>query len=155
MFQTGPITGQPQWCTTKQEHLELVVPLTQVPEAIADTDYQEELLEWIGLILIGSPRLSSNDKIDPYICRYQLPHAFISDEQRTGNIQRLTHLRWRGLLSNAFVSRILWIVKEQQGREWFLVNGISFEGMTYTIMFGRNAEVLVWEMDAGSRSNGS
>lgn len=32
-----------------------------------------ELHEWISLLVLGSPRISKNDIIDPFLCRYAVP----------------------------------------------------------------------------------
>jgi ribonuclease P/MRP protein subunit RPP40 len=134
--------------TSKQEYLDIVVPLTQSHNALADMDYQEELLEWLGLVLIGSPRISKGDKVDPYLCRYELPQSFLSENRTVSPLPEVVvHLRWRGLLPSAFVLKILWTVKEGQAGSWFALNGVSFEGNAYTILFGKEAEVLVWELD--------
>ena len=45
------------------------------------------------------PRLSANDRVDPFVALYDPPSP-----SRIGNV---THLRWRGLLSPSFVQRVL------------------------------------------------
>ncbi|EME87593.1 uncharacterized protein MYCFIDRAFT_99560, partial [Pseudocercospora fijiensis CIRAD86] len=73
------------------------------PEEVKEEDYVEaaELLEWIGLAMMGSPRIEKGDDVDPYLCRYQVPTAF--GETTT---QDLVRLRWRGPIYPAFAQRL-------------------------------------------------
>ncbi|KIM90388.1 hypothetical protein PILCRDRAFT_60188 [Piloderma croceum F 1598] len=57
------------------------------------------LFEWVGMACLGAQRLEVNDRVDPYVGVYSPPNP-----SRTGTI---THLRWRGLLSPAFVQLIV------------------------------------------------
>ncbi|KAH6915830.1 ribonuclease P 40kDa subunit-domain-containing protein [Coprinopsis sp. MPI-PUGE-AT-0042] len=63
------------------------------------------LFEWAGLAALGSPRISANDRTDAYVAVYEPP--------RPSAIAGITHLRWRGLLSPAFVQSIV-----QQVSSW-------------------------------------
>jgi len=147
----GPITqvnsGLNRCIASKQAHFDSMVPILQSYDAVADMDYQEELLEWLGLVLIGSPRILSRDKVDPYLCRYQVPQAIIPGQESVASTQSFVHLQWRGLLTSIFVMKVLWAVKEHQGNGWFALNGISFEGNSYTTVFGRDGDILLWELD--------
>ncbi|KAF8920534.1 ribonuclease P 40kDa subunit-domain-containing protein [Mucidula mucida] len=67
-----------------------------------DEDWEEEinsLFEWVGLVGIGSQRLSVTDSIDPSICLYEPPPSC-----RPCNV---TRLRWKGFLGPAFVQTII------------------------------------------------
>ncbi|KAI5831596.1 hypothetical protein K523DRAFT_300063 [Schizophyllum commune Tattone D] len=88
------------------------VPIAQLspfPGEKTDDDEEEDwhhrmnnLFEWVGLAALSSPRLSIHDRSDPYIAIYEPPEASL-----VGNA---THLRWRGLLSPAFLKSILDVV---------------------------------------------
>ena len=59
----------------------------------------EEVLEWIALVALGSPRVKAGDTADPYICRYEIPGKDIAAEG--GHLWRggdLTRLQWTGFL---------------------------------------------------------
>ncbi|KAI4524718.1 hypothetical protein K525DRAFT_193335 [Schizophyllum commune Loenen D] len=96
---------------TKEVH-NCHVPIAQLspfPGEKTDDDGREDwhhrmnnLFEWVGLAALSSPRLSIHDRSDPYIAIYEPPEASL-----VGNA---THLRWRGLLSPAFLKSILDVV---------------------------------------------
>ncbi|KAF5361819.1 hypothetical protein D9756_002399 [Leucocoprinus leucothites] len=65
-------------------------------------DWQHDvsaLFEWVGMTGLHAQRLQANDRVDPYVAIYEPPTA-----SRVGNV---THLRWRGLLSPAFVQSVI------------------------------------------------
>ncbi|KAL4245866.1 Ribonuclease P protein subunit Rpp40 [Abortiporus biennis] len=65
-------------------------------------DWEEEcseLFEWVGMACLGSDRLRTNDKPDPYLAVYDP-----SLHMRAG---RLTHIKWTGLLSSTFTKQVL------------------------------------------------
>ncbi|KAI0675796.1 ribonuclease P 40kDa subunit-domain-containing protein [Trametes maxima] len=57
------------------------------------------LFEWIGMAGLGSPRISANDRCDPYIAVYAPPEP--------SYIGNLTCMRWSGLIPSAFVQEII------------------------------------------------
>ncbi|KAI0675792.1 ribonuclease P 40kDa subunit-domain-containing protein [Trametes maxima] len=57
------------------------------------------LFEWIGLASLGSPRISANDRCDPYIAVYAPPEP--------SYIGNLTCLRWSGLIPSCFIQEII------------------------------------------------
>ncbi|KAI0349558.1 hypothetical protein OH77DRAFT_1490615 [Trametes cingulata] len=65
-------------------------------------DWEERvssLFEWIGMACLGSPRVSANDRCDPYIAVYTPP-----EPSRVGDI---TTIRWCGLIPSNFIRTIL------------------------------------------------
>lgn len=54
-----------------------------------------DLFEWVGMACLGAQRLEANDRVDPYVSVYSPPSP--------SQVGTITHLRWRGLLSPAFV----------------------------------------------------
>ncbi|OSD04826.1 hypothetical protein PYCCODRAFT_1407031 [Trametes coccinea BRFM310] len=61
-------------------------------------DTVSSLFEWVGLAALGSPRLSVNDRCDPYIAVYDAP-----DGSRIGDV---TTLRWHGYLTSNLIENI-------------------------------------------------
>ncbi|KAE8452386.1 hypothetical protein EG329_001086 [Mollisiaceae sp. DMI_Dod_QoI] len=64
-------------------------------------DYAVELHEWLSLLLLDSPRILADDKIDPYLSRY-VPPGDPSDRCK------MVKVRWRGFIS-ALWARDAWI----------------------------------------------
>ena len=63
-------------------------------------EFQEtamDLLEWLDLISLESPRVYSNDTVDPYLCRYSVPE---SEAQDPTTIVKVT---WKGLVPAIWV----------------------------------------------------
>lgn len=63
-------------------------------------DWALETYEWLSLIAIESPRVCSEDTIDPFLSRYQVP------DYDSGKISRLVTLTWTGLIPNCWVRRL-------------------------------------------------
>ncbi|KAI9794692.1 MAG: hypothetical protein M1833_007408 [Piccolia ochrophora] len=65
-------------------------------------DYAVDFIEWLGMVSLDSPRISSSDDIDPYLSRYEVPGG----ESRTG--KALVRVVWRGLLASGWINK-LWL----------------------------------------------
>jgi ribonuclease P/MRP protein subunit RPP40 len=105
--------------------------------------YQEQLLEWIGLILIDSLRIQRDDQIDPYLCRYELPEAF--EATISTKVENLTHLRWHGLVPSRFLREVLQILEPGLNNEWFVIGSKGFEGKT-CFALAKGQDVLYWNL---------
>lgn len=125
---------------------DVIVPVdVDNKERISDPIYEEELLEWIGLATIDSPRIARKDDIDRFLCRYDLPEAFSQEHQAAAIPQNLVHLSWHGFASAKFV-RDIWLVAKVAGaRHWFAMSASTFEDETYSILCLGDREVLLWE----------
>ncbi len=55
-------------------------------------DYATETYEWLSLILLDSPRINPEDRIDPFLSRYVAPGNTITSCS-------LVKITWRGFLS--------------------------------------------------------
>lgn len=128
------------------------------------------LLEYLHMISLDSPRLQSNDNIDPYLSRYEIPDL--------GNVlvpRNMIRLRWIGFIPPAFACDVFLSVRslifksktkvsgskdvtmdeesmwEDQEREarWFGLSAPAFGGnASWTIMqFGRK-DTLLWETES-------
>lgn len=114
-------------------------------ERITDPVYEEELLEWIGLATMESPRINRKDDIDRFLCRYNLPEAFSEEDRADAIPQNLVHLRWHGFASAKFVRDIFLLVKAVAAKEWFAMSASTFEDESYTIFCPGDRDVLLWE----------
>jgi ribonuclease P/MRP protein subunit RPP40 len=119
------------------------VPLAPPEDAFKDALYQEQLLEWIGLALINSPRILEADNVDPYLCRYEFPDAY-SEGNSPKSVHDIVHVQWRGLVAPNFASAILSEVY-QPGQEWMAYSLSSFEGALHTSFVVGDRESLRWE----------
>ncbi|KAJ3529296.1 hypothetical protein NMY22_g9053 [Coprinellus aureogranulatus] len=57
------------------------------------------VLEWVGMAILGAPRLQENDRVNPFVAVYEPPSP-----SRIGDV---THLSWKGFLSPTFVQSII------------------------------------------------
>jgi ribonuclease P/MRP protein subunit RPP40 len=71
----------------------------QMPEAEMQ-DRCGALSEWIAMVQLGSPRISTGDSVDPYLSRYSVPEF---DQNDTVD---LVSLKWRGLISSAWTMQL-------------------------------------------------
>ncbi|PGH01722.1 ribonuclease P/MRP protein subunit RPP40 [Blastomyces parvus] len=60
----------------------------------------DEIQEWLGLVVLDSPRVHVNDTIDPYLSRYAPPNQ---DECQPVELVRIS---WKGLLSSAWITQL-------------------------------------------------
>jgi ribonuclease P/MRP protein subunit RPP40 len=71
-------------------------------------DVQEslyELLEYVDLLQLGSPRVQSTDQVDPFISRYSVPETSSDGEVETQNVRVL---KWEGLISVQWMLTLLY-----------------------------------------------
>jgi ribonuclease P/MRP protein subunit RPP40 len=84
-------------------------------------EFSVEIHEWLALVLLQSPRISKDDKIDPLLSHYSTPTGSIM----TTNLVKVT---WQGFISpmwahKTFVQFLLTVPQDR----WFayVVNGFS------------------------------
>lgn len=151
---------QPIRCTSAPqttEHPDVAVPpLTRPPGPIADRGNEElpgfasEIYEWLSLLRLQSPRVSSADSVDPYLSRYQPPGE---PGQRTAS--RLCTVVWEGLLPPCFARNVLVeAILALPSKSWFSM-AVSdfpkgFSGDTAESTFlrppGCPSEYLLWDI---------
>lgn len=64
-----------------------------------------DLLEYIDLLQLGSPRVQSTDQVDPFISRYSVPE---SSSERELETQKVRVLRWEGLIHAQWMLALLY-----------------------------------------------
>lgn len=124
----------------------VVLPVVDSTDAFSDRDYQEELLEWLGLMLIESPRVQEGDKVEKYLCRYQLPELFNAEGPNSREAEDVVHVQLLGCILSRTVTELFLNLKENQKNGWFAVNGKAFEGGSYSILCPKERNILVWEL---------
>ena len=68
--------------------------------SMAEQEDAIDILEWLGLVSLQSPRIQSHDKIDPYLSRYSVPEA--DSAQRAS----IVTVKWNGFLPGNWVRRL-------------------------------------------------
>lgn len=58
------------------------------------------LAEWLAMVQLNSPRVSAEDKVDPYLSRYAVPD--FENSSTTG----LISLKWSGLVSPSWTMQL-------------------------------------------------
>jgi ribonuclease P/MRP protein subunit RPP40 len=124
----------------------IVVPINNSTEAISDAIYEEQLLEWIGMVTLGSPRVRPNS-IDRYLCRYDLPEAFDMENSIPPKPQSLVRLRWHGFAPANFVLRTWLVPKAALGEHWFAMHATAFGEASYAILCAKRRDVLLWQCE--------
>ena len=64
------------------------------------SEEQLEIVEWLGLVVLDSPRLMPGDAINPYLCQYQIP----GDDQ--AKIDKVVKVTWKGLIPAEWIKEL-------------------------------------------------
>lgn len=86
------------------------------------SDTSEDILEWLSLITLQSPRLNSTDDIDSYLSRYAIPTSASS------NAITVTTLRWHGFIPASWICRIVGLCTsmfQADGQAWYAVTAVA------------------------------
>jgi ribonuclease P/MRP protein subunit RPP40 len=150
----GPIAGLhpqvEQLKSTISRLSDIVPPFVREEEAAHDPLYEEQLLEWIGLVTLGSTRIGQIDTIDSYLCRYALPEAFEPDDKSVPQAQNLVQLRWHGFASALFVRHIWLILRTaiaENADQWFALSANALDNTSFTVLCHDGESLMLWECD--------
>ncbi|KAM5381777.1 hypothetical protein ACJZ2D_002997 [Fusarium nematophilum] len=107
--------------------LSVVLPNLDVdPEVLADIDREglgdaaTDCYEWLSLVRLGSPRVESQDSIDPYLSRYQVPGD-------ANNTTRICKISWQGFFSAQWLRELLLsILVTCPSGMWFSLSATCF-----------------------------
>nr|OQO17727.1 hypothetical protein B0A51_12881 [Rachicladosporium sp. CCFEE 5018]OQO27606.1 hypothetical protein B0A51_03595 [Rachicladosporium sp. CCFEE 5018] len=142
---TGPIaTHSPVVREVKPTIMPLIgVRAPAFPDTINEGDDEQaaELLEWLALTVMGSPRVLVTDRVDPYLCRYSSPVLTVEGSQ---TIEDLTHFHWHGFIPSQISTKILLAALKVSGDGWMAMSGSAFDGSSYTILSHKNF-VTTWK----------
>lgn len=132
-------------------------------EALYDQDASLEMLEYLHLISLGSPRINASDIIDPALSRYEVP-----DLGAGWATKDMVCVRWKGLLTPAFVRDVFLGVrgavfksrgrvngdvemdlgKEEEEMKWFAMSARSFGGKkSWSVVQFEQRESVTWECE--------
>lgn len=130
------------------------------PGGLYDQENALALHEYIHLLSLGSPRLSSLDEIDPHLSRYEVPRFDIDSAVGPRDLVKLS---WRGFVSPQFVRKLFLVVRQEvirleksnadghiKGAEssWIAWNATAFgDRKGWTVMQCSARDTLVWECE--------
>lgn len=131
-------------------------PFKLPPDLLSDTenlpDTVSEIYEWLSLIRLQSPRLSSTDSIDPYLSRYRTPGW---PEEQT--VARVCTVTLEGLFSPSFARRLLVdLLIHLPAQAWFSLTvacfSVGFQGDAAECTILRppkaSGEYLLWDIES-------
>lgn len=135
-------------------------------ESLHGQEEAVELLEWMNLVGLDSPRVREKDDIDSYLCRYNMP------DLGSGTISKdLVRVRWTGFIPPSFAREIFLAIrgeafksaKKVNGTQdmdidgpspqhkqdtWFSMSAQAFGGKnTWTILQFSTNDTLTWETE--------
>lgn len=131
--------------------------MLNLPQAAADIDGRESLeefatdvYEWLSLVRLESPRISTGDEVDPFLSRYSVP-GDPDDRQHT----TLCKISWQGFISPVWARRVLMdMLLGLPSQSWFSLSAISFgkgvngDSTECTVMRPPNTpgEYMLWDI---------
>lgn len=90
----------PQKRTIEKVRVPSIAP-SIVPDSDEDLeDWALETYEWLSLVALESPRILSEDTIDPFLSRYQIPH------NNSENVLNMVTLTWTGFIPATWITHI-------------------------------------------------
>ncbi|KAH0563348.1 hypothetical protein GP486_002083 [Trichoglossum hirsutum] len=109
----------------------LNVPVLNPPEKTLASflddfnDYAVNLQEWLALISIESPRIRVDDKIDPFLSRYEVELDTTTPEAN------MVRMRWRGMLPARWIAQLFAVcitrsIKNTDPTAWFALTVHGF-----------------------------
>lgn len=120
-------------------------PSLRLSEGINDEDAREEaaeLLEWLSLAMMASPRVQKDDGVDSFLSRYRPAENSVA--------VNLVRYQWHGFAPAAFVLKVLLAALKASSSAstttedgWFALSGASFEGKGYMVL-KHGSEVMTW-----------
>lgn len=135
-------------------------------ESLYGQEEAVELLEWLNLVGLDSPRVRQKDDIDSYLCRYDMPdmgHGTVSKD--------FMRIRWTGFMPPSFAREIFLAVRgdtlksgkkvngtqcmdideptsQREEDKWFSMSAIAFGGRnTWTVLQFSTNDTLTWETE--------
>lgn len=147
---SGPIKDfQPFLRSSEPEtlHMEDVL-VPSFPDKFEDEEQSQveatELLEWLSLVCLDSPRVRQGDKIDAFLSRYEVPDLQANGpDPKSVNIVKL---HWHGFMPSAWVAKIFTAAIKASGDEWFAMQVCGFEAKNHVIL-KRDGKTLTWECE--------
>lgn len=64
-------------------------------------EWSHDVVEWLGLVALESPRVQNNDSVDPHLCRWAYPAG------TTEGATPIRVLRWKGMVDSSWITQLL------------------------------------------------
>lgn len=140
--------------TSSPVHVPALKPPTEASAIDGIDDFGEfsnDLYEWLSLIQLESPRVSTNDSIDPFLSRYTTPQA-----PENSSPEPLEKLSWHGFISPKWAHEALvQTVLSVSPKSWFAFAVSGFgeslpagsRDCTILRIPGRSSEYMLWEVE--------
>ena len=146
---SGPLGSHQPKMLNLEPRLETMAGV-EVPELPQDFQQEEyatatELLEWLSLAISGSPRIQSDDRIDPYLSRYRVPPPVDSASDMTSrNAQDVVRFCWHGFIPPNFIKDVFLAAIKVSGTDWCGMSAVAFDGKAYSLL-QHNRHTMTWE----------
>lgn len=133
--------------TAQTEELkEIIIP----PFPADDTDISKsnqddvtDLLEWLSLAAISSPRIEQGDLVDEIISRYSVPNT-----PATSTTQTLTKITYIGFIPNTVVANIFAKLVIAANKSWFAILVQGFDGdKGVVVLKTQDQRALCWDLE--------
>lgn len=145
---SGPIAGHAPIVKHTEVQVsdisDVVVPYFPQTFGQDDQETASQLLEWLAMVAVHSPRILVNDTIDAYISKYTIPVFTNKPGARSSSVQDLVRLRWHSMLSSKRVLHTYLAALKASGTGWFVLRASDFEGSMYTILQDHK-HTMTWE----------
>ncbi|MCJ1436331.1 Ribonuclease P protein subunit p40 [Xylographa pallens] len=124
-------------CPMTMKHSEVITPPIAPHTRTEDTPKDAEdddlgRLEWLDLVALESPRILPNDRVDPFLCQYEVP------DSGRARPTKVTILSWRGFMPAEWIKKLYlecyrslkrqdsWGV-QKQGLGWIALSASAFK----------------------------
>lgn len=129
-----------------EELKEIIIPPFPTDDAdISKTNQDDvtDLLEWLSLAAISSPRIKQGDIIDEIISRYSVPNT-----STTSTIQTLTKTTYTGFIPSSTIADIFAKLVIAANKSWFaiLVQGFEKE-KGIVVLKTQDQRALCWDLE--------
>ena len=142
----GPIAAHTPSVKTVEPTISRIegVLVPRFPGSITEDDQEDaiEMLEWLSLTMLGSPRVQQSDEMDSYLSRYRV--SLSGSGEQFAKIEDVVVLRWHGFIPSTFATKILLAAMKASQDTWFAINGETFDGRAYTAL-KHDGKVMAWK----------
>ena len=145
---TGPVAALQPVVRTVEPQIDQLsgVETPHFPDTVKQDDHVQvtELLEWLNLMTVLSPRLQNDDSMDAYLSRYRVPNFSKQIGGPVTSTETVSRFRWRGFIPGTSTNKILLATLKACGNDWFAMSASSFDGHGYAILTLEH-QTMTWE----------
>lgn len=135
---SGPIAAFQPIVRTVTPELRAVTGVGELDleaEALKDDhDTVLEVMEWLSMLVLESPRLRFDDTINPYLSRYAVP-TMVSRAASSAQPGTVHLAEYHGYLHTDFIRHLLIaLLKKRSAFDWFSMTVDTFDRRSYTLL---------------------